>query len=122
MPFQLDSTAQQNRFVSAAAIDYYMGMKLALDSLRKQGFQAEVLVYDEKLNPAQFTALLASNELAAVDLIFSPLQEKQAAQVANFAKSHGIPMVFPVHLPEQITLLAPNFITYTPSDEVLIDN
>lgn len=121
LPFQLDSTAQQNRFVSAAAIDYYMGMKLALDSLRKQGFQAEVLVYDEKLNPAQFTALLASNELAAVDLIFSPLQEKQAAQVANFAKSHGIPMVFPVHLPEQITLLAPNFITYTPSDEVLIE-
>jgi LysM repeat protein len=121
LPFQLDSSMGQNRFVSAAALDYYMGMKLALDTLRKQGFQAQVYVYDEQLNPSEFTALLSGNDLIDMDLIFSPLQEKQAAQVAMYAKSHGIPVVFPVHLPAQITLLAANFITYTPSNEVLIE-
>jgi len=35
LPFQLDSSTANNRFVAAAALDYYMGMKLALDSLKK---------------------------------------------------------------------------------------
>jgi LysM repeat protein len=120
LPFQLDSLSGYNRFVAAAALDYYMGMKLALDSLRKLGFKAEVLVYDEQSAKPTLAALLASNELADIDLIFSPLQEKQAAEVAAFAKKQHIPLVFPVHLPDQITQQGPKFITYTPSEDILI--
>ncbi|MFM6947024.1 MAG: LysM peptidoglycan-binding domain-containing protein [Flavobacteriales bacterium] len=121
LPFQLDSTSGQNRFVAAAALDYYMGMKLALDSLRIQGLEAEVFVYDEQLKPAALNALLQSDELKSMDLIFSPLQEGQAASVAAFAKAQQIPMVFAVHLPREITGLSPNFITYTPKDDILIE-
>ncbi|MFM8595818.1 MAG: LysM peptidoglycan-binding domain-containing protein, partial [Flavobacteriales bacterium] len=121
LPFQLDSTSGQNRFVAAAALDYYMGMKLALDSLRMQGLVAEVFVYDEQLKPAALNALLQSDELKSMDLIFSPLQEKQAAVVAAFAKAQQIPMVFAVQLPKEITGLSPSFITYTPKDDVLIE-
>jgi LysM repeat protein len=120
LPFQLDSLNGYNRFVAAAALDYYMGMKLALDSLRKLGFKAEVLVYDEQSAKPTLAALLASNELADIDLIFSPLQEKQAAEVAAYAKKQDVPLVFPVHLPAQITQQGAKFITCTPSDEVLI--
>lgn len=121
LPFQLDSTAGQNRFVAAAALDYYMGMKLALDSLRLQGLQAEVFVYDEQMKPAAFTALLQGSELKDIDLIFSPLQEKPAALVAAFAKEQQIPMVFPVQLPKDITSQSAKFISYTPQDVVLIE-
>jgi len=120
LPFQLDSLSGYNRFVAAAALDYYMGMKLALDSLRKLGLKAEVLVYDEQSAKPTLAALLASNELADIDLIFSPLQEKQAAEVAAFAKAQNVPLVFPVHLPAQITQQGAKFITCTPSDDVLI--
>ena len=121
LPFQLDSTTTQNRFVAAAALDYYMGMKLALDSLRKQGLQAQVFVYDEQMNPAAFAALLEGDELKNTDLIFSPLQEKQAALVASFAKEQQIPMVFPVQIPRDITRQSPQFISYTPNNAALIE-
>lgn len=121
LPFQLDSTAGQNRFVAAAALDYYMGMKLALDSLRLQGLQAEVLVYDEQMKPSALTALLQGDELQDIDLIFSPLQEKQAALVASFAKERQIPMVFPVQIPRDITHQSPQFISYTPNNAALIE-
>ncbi len=120
LPFQLDSLSGYNRFVAAAALDYYMGMKLALDSLRKLGLKAEVLVYDEQSAKPTLAALLASNELADIDLIFSPLQEKQAAEVAAFAKAQNVPIVFPVQLPVQITQQGAKFITCTPSDDILI--
>jgi hypothetical protein len=47
LPLQLDSSASNNRFVAAAALDYYMGMKMALDSLKKIGFAANVHVFDD---------------------------------------------------------------------------
>ncbi len=121
LPFQLDSSAGQNRFVAAAALDYYMGMKLALDSLRLQGLQAEVFVYDEQMKPAALAALLQGAELKEMDLIFSPLQEKPAALVATFAKEQQIPMVFPVQLPKEITNQSAKFISYTPQDAILIE-
>ena len=121
LPFQLDSLSGYNRFVASAALDYYMGMKLALDSLRKQGLRAEVFVYDEQSAKPTLAALLASDELLNTDLIFSPLQEKQAAEVASFAKKQNIPLVFPVHLPNNLTQQGSKFITYTPSDAVLIE-
>lgn len=121
LPFQLDSAANYNRFVAAAALDYYMGMKLALDSLRKLGLQAEVYVYDEQSTDPKLSELLKSSAFQNIDLIFSPLQEKPAAEVAAYAMQQNIPVVFPVQLPASITQQSTNFITYTPSDQTLIE-
>jgi len=122
LPFQLDSIASQNRFVAAAALDYYMGMKMALDSLQKMGLSAVVHVYDENAADPNLSAILSSDDMSSVDLIFSPLQEKQARIVATFAKENGIPVVFPVQMPKSIVEMSPNFIAYTTSDEALVEN
>ncbi len=120
LPFQLDSSATNNRFVAAAALDYYMGMKLALDSLKKIGLVANVHVYDDNAVRPGLAKILEGPEMKQMDLIFSPLQEKQAQIVATFAKTHRIPVVFPVQMPAAIIQMEPNFIAYTASDEALV--
>ena len=117
LPFQLDSSAVNNRFVAAAALDYYMGMKLAFDSLKKIGLVANVHVYDDNAVSPGLSKILECPEMKKMDLIFSPLQEKPAQAVASFAKAQGIPIVFPVQMPTAIVQMAPNFIAYTAPEE-----
>jgi LysM repeat protein len=122
LPLQLDSSASNNRFVAAAALDYYMGMKMALDSLKKIGFAANVHVFDDNSISTSLEAQLNSPQMKSIDLIFSPLQEKQAKIVATYAKDNGIPVVFPVQMPASIVQMAPNFIAYTTPDPALIQS
>jgi LysM repeat protein/ABC-type branched-subunit amino acid transport system substrate-binding protein len=122
LPLQLDSSTNNNRFVAAAALDYYMGMKLALDSLKKLGFAANVHVFDDNSISPSLEAQLNSPQMKSMDLIFSPLQEKQAKIVAIYAKENGIPVVFPVQMPAAIVQKAPNFIAYTTPDALLIQS
>jgi len=122
LPFQLDSAAANNRFISSAALDYYMGLKLALDTLKQRGLQAKVFVYDDNSLKPSLDQILQSPELKTMDLIFSPLQEKQARTVASFALQQHIPLVFPVQMPASIVQMAPNFIAYTTPDQVLVEN
>ncbi len=122
LPLQLDSSTNNNRFVAAAALDYYMGMKMALDSLKKLGFAANVHVFDDNSLTTSLEEQLNSPQMKTIDLIFSPLQEKQAKIVASYAKANGIPVVFPVQMPAAIVQMAPNFIAYTTPDPVLIQS
>jgi len=70
LPFALDSGANQNRFVAAAALDFYMGLKMALDSLRNLGLSADIHVYDDNCIKPSLEALLQDPELRQMDLIF----------------------------------------------------
>lgn len=122
LPFALDSAAGQNRFVAAAALDYYMGMKMALDSLKNRGFSADIRVFDDNALSPSLEAVLRSSDMNGIDLIFSPLQEKQAKIVATYAKEKGIPVVFPVQMSVPLVQMASNFMAYTPSDAALVEN
>jgi LysM repeat protein len=122
LPFALDSAAGQNRFVAAAALDYYMGMKMALDSLKNLGFSADIRVFDDNALSPSLEAVLRSSDMNGIDLIFSPLQEKQAKIVATYAKEKGIPVVFPVQMSVPLVQMASNFMAYTPSDAALVEN
>jgi LysM repeat protein len=122
LPFQLDSSTNNNRFVAAAALDYYMGMKMALDSLKLLGFSAEIHVFDDNANSPNLESILRGPEMQSMDLIFSPLQEKQARIVAAFAKENNIPMVFPVQMPSSLLELSPKFMAYTTPDAALVES
>ncbi|MFM7007588.1 MAG: LysM peptidoglycan-binding domain-containing protein [Flavobacteriales bacterium] len=121
LPFQLDSNAQYNRFVAAAALDYYMGLKMALDSLKKRGFSADIHVFDDNAVSPDLAAQLQDPLMKTMDLIFAPLQEKQAKVVVQFAAVQQIPVVFPVQMPNSILQMSPKFIAYTSPETVLIE-
>ncbi len=121
LPFQLDSSSTNNRFVSNAALEYYMGFKMAIDSLTKLGLVADIHIYDEQSKSPTLQQILQSEQMKTVDLIFSPLQEVPAKVVADFAAKNKVPVVFPVQMNSDIVQMAANFMAYTTSERALIE-
>lgn len=121
LPFQLDNSSANNRFVSNAALEYYMGFKMAIDSLTKLGLVADINIYDEQSKSPTLQQILQSEQMSTVDLIFSPLQEVPARVVADFAAKKNVPVVFPVQMNSAIVQMAANFMTYTTTEHALIE-
>lgn len=76
-------------------IEFYEGMKMAFDSLRKQGFKGFLHVYDTNLDSAGFAKLMKKSELKEMDLLIGPLYGKRFETVLKFAKENNIHIVSP---------------------------
>lgn len=72
---------KRNQFV----LDIYDGVKMAADSLRKQGINLEVLAYDNERSPELTKKILAQEELKSADVIVGPLFPEEARPVLEFA-------------------------------------
>ena len=121
LPLNLDSTTSYNRFVSGAALDYYMGAKLALDSLSHLGLNAVFHVYDYESANENLTMILTKPELLSMDIIFAPLQQREAEIVSAFARKNDITVAFPVSMKESELIGNPNAICLSPSTANLMD-
>ena len=79
-------------------IEYYEGMLLAVDSIRKQGFFAELFVYEIGENDAAKTMRLLQQkkeELSKVQLIIGGNTTEQIKLIADFAKQNRIKYIIP---------------------------
>lgn len=96
-------------------IEFYEGIKLAFDSLRKQGFPGYLHIYDSNLDSASFARLMKKPELKEMDLIMGPLYGKKFELVLKFAKDNKINIVSPTLLGNNMLLGNPNTSKITPS-------
>lgn len=74
-------------------INFYEGIKLAVDSVDKQGYKIDVYVHDITdigQSPAQ---LIAAKKLDSSDLIIGAVNAAQIAPIAAFAKKNNINFV-----------------------------
>lgn len=120
LPFNLDSTETLNKGISAAAWEYYMGARMAFDSLEKIGLKGEVFIFDYQSRRETIDQQLAKPEMKMMDLIFAPFQSKEAEKVANWSKTNKVRVVFPVSVPG--SYLNENNYAYalTPTNESLV--
>jgi LysM repeat protein len=100
LPFQLDSSASFSRQIANAALDFYMGAQIALDSLNKLGLNADVYFYDYGSNT--IPSILAKDEFAEMDLVLAPLQLKEAELVTEWCKQNGVRCLLSVAMPAKI--------------------
>lgn len=101
-------------------LDFYEGMKLALDSLNGNGSKINLLVYDtEQPNSGRAGKLLQTQEMAQMDLIVGPLypEENEAAQ--KFALENQINIVHPFTNNSDIIGTNPHAFLFQPSSETL---
>ena len=77
-------------------VDFYAGIKLALDSLKKSGISVNLAVYDTENDTNVVKKLLLKKEASEADLIIGPFYKKNVSLVAEFAKENQIHMVIPV--------------------------
>lgn len=77
-------------------IQFYHGFMLAADSLRKQGLDIEIHVFDVDHQASKASKVLRDPVMKQVDLIVGPFHQVSFSLVADFAKKQKIPLVNPV--------------------------
>ncbi len=82
------------------SIDFYHGLVVALDSLAKKGFKANLNVYNVLPNSDTSSHLIDSilrkPQLLQANLIIGPPSSSHFKKVAQFAEKHGIPIISPL--------------------------
>ncbi len=93
LPFAVGpSTSTQ---ASARFVEYYEGLLLAVDSLKGQGYNINLSVYDTGSGTAQLKSILEEEDLLNANLIIGAVQTEQISPIADFAAKHSINYVIP---------------------------
>lgn len=101
-------------------VNFVEGAMMAVDSLRKIGFNINLKVYDVDKSITKTTKVLQNPGLKDVDLIIGPFYSQSFHQVALFAGNFGIPIVNPLSYREKILKEYKTAIKIMPSEETQI--
>ncbi len=101
LPFELNKinlkTAVKKDISRAdLAIDFYQGMKLALDSLSESGHNFNLHVFDTQNQETRVVNLAMANSVKSNDLIVGPVFPEEVKSFADFADLKGIQQVSPL--------------------------
>ena len=94
LPFYLDGGGSSR--VSELATQFYMGAKLAVDSLEKRGLVADLTIFDTKNDSTQIQSILADSNFRTMDLVIGPFYETHIKTLVDYCKENRIRMVCPV--------------------------
>lgn len=96
LPFELSDPSWETRRRLQFVTDLYAGMKLAQDSLQREGRPISLYAYDTGADTLQLKQLLQQPELAGMDMIIGPVYKTGAKILARFAQQNQIVAVNPL--------------------------
>jgi hypothetical protein len=103
-----DEIEEKSAFKSTVAVEFYEGALLALDSLKKQGFNANVNVLDTQDDSLVLKRLLYKKEVKESNLIIGPFANAQLACANTFSLLQHAVLVSPLSsLPSKLVLQNP---------------
>jgi ABC-type branched-subunit amino acid transport system substrate-binding protein len=85
-----------NEVLSFRFIQFYDGFMLAVDSLKQEGLNVEIKVYDVDQQVSKVQAALKDPELKKMNMIFGPFYKSSFTPVAEFALENWIHLVNPL--------------------------
>lgn len=113
LPF-LDHSSEGTRMV-----EYYRGIRAALDTLGKQGIKTEVNLWNVNKDSI-ITKVLAHNpSIGNQDIIFGPLYTSQVHPLAEFCKKHNVRLVMPFSITADDATTNPNVFQIYQNDSQL---
>lgn len=74
-------------------LEFYEGLKLALDTLKTFGYQFDVYVHDIKNPSTPVSRVATKSVMGGSDLIIGLVQSDEIPPIANFAKKEGVNFV-----------------------------
>jgi len=95
--------------------DFYLGAEIAVDSIRKQGVNIELNVFDTGKNSTNIRNILSEDNLNKNDVVIGPLYSEEADLVAS---KLNIPVVFPFYSKNQSKFSASKLIKTSPEKKV----
>jgi hypothetical protein len=94
--------------------EFYQGVWLAIDSLRKKGFSVELHLHDTERNRTRTLEILDKPEMTDMDLIIGPVNFWNLEVVSEFARENRIPLVSPFSSDDRIVKYNPWVFQLTP--------
>ena len=106
---------KRNQYV----LDLYIGMKMAADTLSRQGIHLDLYAYDTERSAETMKRLLGMEELKSMDLLVGPLFQDQSKLVLEFSEKNKINMINPVSNNSEFIGQNPFALLYQPAHETL---
>jgi hypothetical protein len=122
LPFfssQFVESSGQNPPKGQFALDFYAGVRLALDSLSTMPIRMKVNVLDSKND---FNAVLAKYEVSKTDVILGPVEKENVPVAMDWAKRNRKIVVSPYFPTGELESANPNFIQVKPSLKTHCEN
>ena len=111
-----DGKSKSSKILNIAT-DYYMGAKIAIDSLRKKGIYVNLSVFDTENSPVKIQQIASQHNFDGTDVVIGPLFLKNAH---SLSKRINAPVVAPMYSSKyQNTLSAANLIKAASDKEML---
>ena len=101
LPLCFDGGESQSGRVSQLAAQFYMGAKMAVDSLEKRGLKAELIIMDTQNDSTHIASILADTSFRSMDLVIGPFYESHLKQLSEYCKENRIRLVCPVAASEE---------------------
>ena len=80
---------------SPRMVEYYEGLLLAVDSLKRTGTSIDLYTYSVQPGVSALGKILTREEMKTMNVIFGPLRQEHIATLADFAKQHNARLVVP---------------------------
>jgi hypothetical protein len=100
-------------------LDFYEGMKMAADTLSKQGINISLRAYDTERNTEKIKKILETEELKNTDLIVGPFFPEENKIVQDFSQANKINIIHPFSNNTEIISANPYGFLFQPSAETL---
>jgi ABC-type branched-subunit amino acid transport system substrate-binding protein len=97
LPFLFeDLSNNRKRITNRFILDLYQGIQLAVDHLKSEGVNIELLAYDTRKDSLTTKRILERDEMKFMDLIIGPLYPGPVNMVSRFSFQNKIVMVNPI--------------------------
>ena len=107
---------QQKNFAPFRFVEFLEGAFIASDSLKEQGMNLKLYVYDVDQTLTKTSKVLTRPELKQMNLIIGPFYSRSFHQTALFANHFNIPIVNPLTFRNRILSQYNNVVKVTPDE------
>lgn len=120
VPFYVDHGPKFSKTVSNYSTQFYMGMSMAVDTLKAMGLNADIQYYDTRRDSATVMKVLNSEGFGGTDLVIGSFFPETQRLLAEYCKQNAVRMVVPVRA--ETGILEGNRLVYAaiPSDITLM--
>lgn len=84
-----------NEQESAKIVEFYRGVLMAVDSIKKNGVSVDVFAYDSGESPADIIRITQNHPLSHLDFIIGPRYPDQIGPLSKYCKQHHIKLIIP---------------------------
>ncbi|MCC2545258.1 ABC transporter substrate-binding protein [Hymenobacter sp. BT175] len=96
LPFEFDDPSWEKQRKNQFVTDLYAGLRLAQDSLQREGRSLQLFAYDTGADTLQLKQVLALPELASMDMLIGPIYKSGSKILARYAQQHQIVCINPL--------------------------